>query len=513
MPRRPRGRVAAAVAAVAGRLHRDERGQSLAIILALITVLFLMGSALAAHTSVALRSTVANEAQAGDLNAADAGAELGMWWQRNGNAGNPPNITMNTLTVSTTVGITGAVPCPTFAATELTGFEHGVVSVSGGGLFATVTGIGVTADSVVHRTGGWSLDITDPTGANSSARILAAGNVAVFRLYLRLAALPAANVTELLTGDAVAGNELRLGYQAASRKLTLGFGAAVTPSALAVVAGTWYQVDLRFTANTPARTGEWQIDGVAQTPVSSTETGSTVGALRLGSTVNADAYNVNFDDVLISMRTGDYPVGAGTVVALRPDGMGTHSPSGAPAFRNDDGSAIDANTWTRLDGDPMSAAGAYVRQQTVATTSYVEVTMEDAVAPCIVGVSGLLAYHSQTATANNGKTSFVDGALESPIFSGDMSEATIFYKSAIVGPAAGSWTTGAVNGLTARIGYSTDVTPNPYWDGVLLEVATGNPAVPGKVTVTATAGNSTVTTTYTDVGAASPTLLSWSTTR
>ena len=67
------------------RLHRDERGQSLAIVLALITVLFLMGTALAAHISVALRTTVANEAQAGDLHAADAGAELGMWWQRNGN--------------------------------------------------------------------------------------------------------------------------------------------------------------------------------------------------------------------------------------------------------------------------------------------------------------------------------------------------------------------------------------------------------------------------------------------
>ena len=78
------------------RFHRDERGQSLAIILALITVLFLMGSALAAHASVALMSTAANETQAGDLHAADAGAELGMWWQRNGNAGNPPNITMNT---------------------------------------------------------------------------------------------------------------------------------------------------------------------------------------------------------------------------------------------------------------------------------------------------------------------------------------------------------------------------------------------------------------------------------
>jgi len=64
----------------------------------------------------------------------------------------------------------------------------------------------------------------------------------------------------------------------------------------------------------------------------------------------------------------------------------------------------------------------------------------------------------------------------------------------------------------ARIGYSSDVTPNPYWDALLLEVATGV-TVPGTVTVTSTGGNSTVTTTYTDVGAAAPNLLTWSTDR
>jgi hypothetical protein len=69
-----------------------------------------------------------------------------------------------------------------------------------------------------------------------------------------------------------------------------------------------------------------------------------------------------------------------------------------------------------------------------------------------------------------------------------------------------------VNALRARVGYSADVTPNPYWDSVLLEVATGT-GVPGIVTVTSTAGSSTVTTSYRDVGSASPTLMSWSTTQ
>ena len=46
----------------------------------------------------------------------------------------------------------------------------------------------------------------------------------------------------------------------------------------------------------------------------------------------------------------------------------------------------------------------------------------------------------------------------------------------------------------------------------LLEVATGT-SVPGTVTVNSTAGSSTITTTYTDANASSPTLLTWSTTR
>ena len=508
----PRVRRRHAFSGAVARLHRDERGQSLAIILTLVTVLFLMGSALAVHASVALRTTVANEAQAGDLYAADAGAELGMWWQRNGNAGNPPNITVNGLTVNSTVGITGFVPCPTPTPIRVTGFEHGAVSQSGGGLFSNVNGAGVTADNAVARTGAYSLRIVDPTGANHSARIAAVGNTTVLRVYVRLATLPAANVLELLSVDAVAGNDVRIGYQTAGQRLTIRFGGgAVTAAASAVSAGTWYRLDLRFVANTNPRTVAWQIDGVAQTsPIAPAQAGTTINTVRFGSTVNADIYTSNYDDVMISTTSGDFPIGAGTVVALRPNGMGTSATPGS--FRNDDGSAIDANTHTRLDESPMTSLTDYIRQQTIGAAAYIELTMADTTAACVVGVSGVLAYHAQTATADNGKTSFFDGATERIVYTGDMSETTVFYRSAIVAPAAAAWTPGAVNGIRARVGYSGDVTPNPYWDALLLEVATGI-TVPGTVTVTSTGGNSTVTTTYTDVGSASPNLTTWTTSR
>jgi hypothetical protein len=52
-----------------------------------------------------------------------------------------------------------------------------------------------------------------------------------------------------------------------------------------------------------------------------------------------------------------------------------------------------------------------------------------------------------------------------------MSQTAIQYKSAVLAPAAGIWSQGAVNGLVARVGYSTDSTPNPYWDSIMVEAA------------------------------------------
>ena len=57
------------------------------------------------------------------------------------------------------------------------------------------------------------------------------------------------------------------------------------------------------------------------------------------------------------------------------------------------------------------------------------------------------------------------------VFSGDMSQTALQYKSTVVTPGAGIWSQAAVNGLVARVGYSTDSSPNPYWDSIVLEAA------------------------------------------
>ena len=170
-------------------------------------------------------------------------------------------------------------------------------------------------------------------------------------------------------------------------------------------------------------------------------------------------------------------------------------------------------TYQRIDDTSVTTGADYVSQPTVGVNDYIEVTLGNANASCVVGVSGLVAYD---AAANGGtnvaKTTIVDGGTERIVWSGDMSTTTLTYKSAILTPAVAPWTPGAVDGLMARIGYASNVTPVPFWDGLLVEVATGISAQ-GIVTVISKAGNSTVTTVYTDAGAASPTLTSWSTDR
>lgn len=104
------------------RVHRDESGQSLVVVLSLVMFLGLIGSALAMQASVALRTTAAGRDQAGALYAADGGAELGIWWQRQGSTANPPSITLNGTAVTTTVASAGGA-APTGAGWLYSGFN------------------------------------------------------------------------------------------------------------------------------------------------------------------------------------------------------------------------------------------------------------------------------------------------------------------------------------------------------------------------------------------------------
>ena len=358
--------------------------------------------------------------------------------------------------------------CSRSSAVWLTGFEHGAVSIAGGGLFTTMSATLPTADNVTFRNGAYSLRIADPNNTSTvfARKTFTATNVVVARFAIRLSALPGVN-SSLVYVDS--GTDLVFGYDTAAQKFTLTAGTSTTQSASTVSAGSWYLIDLRYDLRANPHLGDWRINGVAQTQISRAAAATTANAFGLGSTTNPSIYTANYDDLFVANQLTAYPVGDGRVVRLLVDGVGTHSTPGS--FRNDDGSAINATSWQRLDEVPMTSIADYVRQQTANAGHYLEFTHADTGETCIREISAVLAYHSQNAPANNGKTSVFDGAIESIVLNGDMSETAIQYASTIATPASAPWSQAAVNGLLARVGFSTDVNGNPYWDALMLEAA------------------------------------------
>lgn len=357
--------------------------------------------------------------------------------------------------------------CSRSAAVWLTGMEHGVVSTVGGGLFTTVTGA-PTADNATFRNGAYSLGIADTSGASTinALRAFTATNVVVARFAVRLSTLPGVN-SNLAYVDS--GTDLVFGYDSASQRFTLTLGASTASSANTISAGTWYVIDLRYDLRNNPHLGEWEVDGAAQGQVTRAAAATTANAFALGDAADPSIYTANYDDIFVANQPTAYPVGDGKVVRLVPNGVGTHNTPGN--FRNDDGSAINATSWQRLDEVPMNSIADYVRQQTNGGTSYLEFSLENTSETCLREISAVLAYHSANNPANNGKASVLDGSTESIMFSGDMSVTTIQYANVVATPATAPWSQAAIDALLARVGYATDTNPNPYWDAIMLEVA------------------------------------------
>ncbi len=357
--------------------------------------------------------------------------------------------------------------CSSSSAEWLTGIEHGVVSTAGGGIFSTVTGT-PTADNTIVRNGAYSLQIADASNASTvrALRSVTASSVVVTRFAVRLASLPTVT-SNLAYIDS--GTDLVLRYNASSQRLQLVLGTSTATSATTVSAGTWYAIDLRYDISASPHLGDWRVNGAAQTQVSRIAAATTANGFGMGATANASVYTANYDDVFVATQPAAYPLADSRIMRLVPDSMGTSS--GAGTFRNNDGTAIDGNSWQRLDDVPMTSTADYVRQQANSGTSYVEFGLQDTPETCIYEVSVVLAYHAAGSAADNGRTGIFDGATETVVFSGDMSQTGLQYKTSVVTPAVFPWNQAAVNGLIARVGYSTDSSPNPYWDSIMLEAA------------------------------------------
>jgi hypothetical protein len=533
-------------------LHRDQRGQSLVIVLSLITILFLLGSALAVHASAALRATRASESEGDDLYAADAATELGIWWQRNGKAGNPPAQTINGVTTSTTVSTTGGGgTCPADAKPMwLSGFESGQLSTNNGGFYtisSSSQGVIDTVTSPVH-TGSYAMRIHPIFNAGDYAQVQAPasptlGPTFVLHFALRFDVLPTqdAVMMEIRSGCGPCGTypQMFLWYHQSTGKWAVSMGSSLTglyqkyqDGAAGPVAGQWDTFDIRWNAGASpptARAIEWQVDDAAQTTLSFLDGAATWagGGPAFGQDdISTNAlYTAYYDDVIISSTVADYPLGDVRITPLKPNAIHADPLNYLTNFQDNDSTAVDAASYTRVDEIPLTGTTDWIKQITSSGPGYVGIDFEDTTQTCIRGASVVAQMKSQSGAPNAAIGTNMLGpatGANNTVWSGTLST-TVSYAQGVLtticcpsNPGVGPWTQAGVNASWALFGYCTNTTSSrrPELHSIILELAYlpltgGTPTV----TVVGTAGGSTTTTTYPDAGAGIPTLSTWTVTK
>lgn len=364
----------------------------------------------------------------------------------------------------------------------LTGWEHGVTPTAstGGGLGDGVTSA-PTVTSAQANSGTYSLRCYAASAATPRVQYtLATPATLVGRIYFRFAAWPSLD-NEILYANVTAGATFAIKIRAATHKLYARFFAVSdgTEHATACELDRWYRLDFKFDASTGTSTIDFKLDGVDGAQLTHSQTATTFTALPLGPS-NSDTLDMYLDDLVVTATSGDYPIGAGGTEGLSPTSDGTHN-AGTNVMEDNAGTDIGAVTAFDLVGKvPINTATSYIRQAANGTANYAAVNFADISAThgAIIGAEALLAYTAATTSGNTGGCIVSkDGFSTSTTLWGapgaladysDGGTAAPFYKRAIV---AGVTDDTTVNALAARLGYSGDANPDPYWINLIIEAA------------------------------------------
>ena len=261
---------------------------------------------------------------------------------------------------------------------------------------------------------------------------------------------------------------------------------------------TWYRVAWKMDVSGGTSsllvvlydTSGTQLDSLNAT-LSQAATNATYFQWGWSTSLTGDLY---IDDIVCCSSGDAHPLSNIEIVALKPSADGTHS-AGTNVMENQAGTDL-GTAWSLINDAPPDAAD-YIRQAANGTSNYAEVTFEN-LAPshsAVIGAVAVLSYTSETTTANNGgcivsKDNFASsttvwGASGSLADYSDGSTASLFYKSVLV---AGVNDDTTVNALAARLGFSGDATPDPYWVDLIIQVgyvpSTGLSAAVGQTSET-----------------------------
>lgn len=369
----------------------------------------------------------------------------------------------------------------------LTGFEHGIAApnANGTGLCDFVNGVSVGVMSIVSsqaNTGTYSLKCA-PDGVNTGYMrwtISGTPNVFVMRFYLRIETAPAGSALLAEAACTTSTFNPRIYIDPSTTKIQIRAGGAtvIASSVQNYTLNQWMCVDLSFNVSANPWVLKAQMDG-QEFSGNSAQAADTFINTRVGAASSAARVEY-YDDIIFSVTAADYPIGPGGTEILLPTSDGTHN-AGTNIMENQAGTDIGVVTaYDLIDDIPMTTATTYIRQAAIGTGNYAEILFGNIQRPdsAIIAARGLLAYTSETTTSNRGaciisKDSFSTSTTiwGDPATTSDYSDgstANLFYKGAILGNVIN---TNTVNALAARMGYSGDATPDPYWVNLAVEVA------------------------------------------
>ena len=372
----------------------------------------------------------------------------------------------------------------------MTGFEHGVISVStGSGMFDTWGTVGgtPTIETGVVRSGNYSIKVDKTSAGAEHLSIDSTASVAVARFAIRLATLPTATVTQLFRMSPLADTDgANFGYDQASNKFRMKVGTGTTQlSSSTVSAGLWYVIDVRFDPTATTRVADWRVNGVAQPQGSmSGSTATTVDKVRFASNSNSDVFTAYYDDLAVSWTSSDFPLADGRIQALRPDAVTAVNDPAGSKLKDDAGTNVTVATpgaASRLTDTPMTSTSDYLKHIGTDATSYAQFSFADTSRnACVDAVRAVVAEHASNSTGGIGATYVYDGATQRTVAaSATISGTSLRYRAATISPTGSAWTAAELNGLVARVGYSSNATSSNYpaWDALLLEYqTTPNPA-------------------------------------
>ncbi len=387
------------------------------------------------------------------------------------------------------------------------GFEHGVLSAAGGGLYSSIVG-GPTIETGIVATGNRSLKCDAASGAAWVSKPVGTVGITVVQFRFRIpSTMPGGysfSMGRITSG--VFNCFFHIGDTTARTVRMLLSDGTTTDTAVNAnyVLNQWHLICAKLDVTANPWTVVWQLDGVTQDPVSLANTGGTVATtVDLGPNAGAPSLLMYFDDwVAATGSAGDYPMNK-RVLGYSPQVRGTHLLDASPSstFSQDDGTgavamlSLESTSFSRLNDVPLGASFDYVSAQGVpGALNYLEYHFPDYTeAPEAVRVieavrqeptAGGSVYTSKITDDNGTSLTTMQSAL-------DVNSATEVYKTAIAAtkPSGGAWTNGAWDALKYRWGFTADATPQIRLYAVMIEALYGSlvatASIPWEITAAA----------------------------